>query len=200
MIHKENNDFDVVRRGTLGRAQRALLAFLAVAAMSVSLLQAAPPEAAPKPSEPFGIYHAKFIEAGVLAAGQPTSAQLKELAKAGYGTDIDLRRPSEVRGFDEPQVAKEVGLAYVNIPVSLKLLDGAAIDRFIRAFDDAKRPVVVHCASSNRVGALYYAYLVEHKGVSPSEAMQRALKAGLHEQALIEKVRALVESSQAHQP
>lgn len=193
MVRKESIDLHSPWR-------EAFFAFLVLAAMSASVLPAAPPATAAKASEPFGIYNAKFIETEVLAAGQPTEAQIKELAQAGYETDIDLRRPSEVRGFDEPRLAAAAGLSYVNIPVSLELLDRSTIHRFIQALDSARRPVVVHCASSNRVGALYYAYLVEHEGVPPSEAMPRALKAGLHEPALIEKVRDLVEEAETHRP
>lgn len=193
-------DLQSMRRRELGRLPVAILVLFVVGALSATMLQAAAPQAAPRVNVPFDIYHAKFIELEVLAAGQPTAAQIKRLAEAGYNTDIDLRRPAEVRGFDEPQAAAAAGLDYVNIPVSLKLLDRATIARFIHSFATAKRPVVVHCASSNRVGALYYAYLVEHEGVPPAEAMKRALKAGLHEPALIEKVRGLVDKAEARQP
>ncbi len=193
-------DLESVRRRELGRVPALFLVLLVICALSATMLQAAGPQPAPKASVPFDIYHAKFIELEVLAAGQPTAAQMKRLAEAGYNTDIDLRRPSEERGFEEPQVAKQEGLTYVNIPVSLELLDRATIERFIRVFADAKRPVVVHCASSNRVGALYYAYLVEHKGMAPAKAMPLALKAGLHEPKLIEKVQSLVASAESHKP
>lgn len=200
MVDERRADFRCLRRGASFRLSRMLGPFLAMLGLLAVVFAAAPAQGQQPESIPFGIYHAKFIENEVLASGQPTADQIVNLSHAGYRTDIDLRRPAEARGFNEPRAAAAAGLDYVNIPVSLKLLDRATIDRFIRSFATAKRPVLVHCASSNRVGALYYAYLVEHEGVAPAEAMQRALKAGLHEPALIKKVRGLVDEAESQQP
>jgi uncharacterized protein (TIGR01244 family) len=134
-----------------------------------------------------GIANASVPEKGILAAGQPTGEQLQVLAEEGYKTVIDLRPDTEPRGYDEAGAAKANGLAYVNIPVTGATLDRAAIDRFVAELDKAQRPVIVHCASSNRVGALYYAWLRE-KGVPKAEALARGKAAGLKSPELIEKV------------
>jgi len=141
----------------------------------------------------FGIDRASQPEPGLIAAGQPTAEQLKEAAKAGYKTVLDLRPPAEARGFDEPQAAKEAGLEYVNIPVTADTLDGATLDRFFEEMKKAERPVLVHCASSNRVGALYYAYLVQEKGMAKEEALAKAREAGLRSPELEAKIVTLVD-------
>lgn len=149
-----------------------------------------------KPAPPagtFGIDKASQPEPGLIAAGQPTPEQLKEAAQAGYKTVLDLRPPAEARGFDEAQVARDAGLEYVNIPVTADTLDAATLGRFFAEFDKAERPVLVHCASSNRVGALYYAYLVQEKGMAKEEALAKARKAGLTSAELEAKIVSLVD-------
>lgn len=148
--------------------------------------------------ETFGISNATFPEPGVMAAGQPTGEQLQLLAEEGYKTVIDLRPAEEPHGFNEPEAAHQNGLAYVNIPVTLENLDQAAVDKFLETMKKAERPVLLHCASSNRVGALYYAWLVLEKGVPAKEAMAKAKAAGLRSPELIEKAEKLV--SERRQP
>jgi protein tyrosine phosphatase (PTP) superfamily phosphohydrolase (DUF442 family) len=60
----------------------------------------------------------------------------------------------------------------------------------------AERPVLLHCATSNRVGALYYAWLVLEKGVEPKAALERGKAAGLRSPELIDKVDKLIAERQ----
>jgi uncharacterized protein (TIGR01244 family) len=140
----------------------------------------------------FGIPNASFPEPGILAAGQPTGEQIQLLAEDGYRTVIDLRPVDEPRGYDEPAAAKANGLEYVNIPVTGASLDQATVDRFLETMRKAERPVILHCASSNRVGALYYAWLVLEKGAKPEEALTKAKAAGLRSPELVETMKKLV--------
>ena len=45
--------------------------------------------------------------------------------------------------------------------------------------------MLVHCGSSNRVGALYYACLVNQKGVARQEAEKKARELGLTSSRLL---------------
>ena len=146
--------------------------------------------------ETFGIPNVTFPEPGVMAAGQPTGEQLQLLAEEGYKTIINLRPPEEPHGVQEPQAARENGMTYVNIPVSLQTLDQATIDKFLATMRKAERPVLLHCASSNRVGALYYAWLVLEKDVPAKEALVKAKAAGLKSPELIQKIETLVSERQ----
>jgi uncharacterized protein (TIGR01244 family) len=162
-----------------------LLALAGFAALVPALAWAEKPET-------FGIANATFPEPGVMAAGQPTGEQLQLLAEEGYHTVIDLRPAEEPHGFDEVEAARQNGLTYVNIPVTPDTLDQATIDRFVEAMRAAKRPVLLHCSSSNRVGALYYAWLVLEKGLKAEEALSRSKAAGLRSPELTGKVRKLL--------
>ena len=147
--------------------------------------------------ETHGLGNASFPEKGVMAAAQPTGEQLQVLAEEGYRTVIDLRPPGEPRGYDEVEAAKANGLTYVNIPVTLESLDQATIDRFLETLEKAEKPVLLHCATANRVGALWYAYLVEKKGTPPAEALEKSRAIGLKHPELAAKVQELVAERQA---
>jgi uncharacterized protein (TIGR01244 family) len=141
--------------------------------------------------ETFGIPNASFPEPGLMAAGQPTGEQIQLAAEDGYRTVIDLRTADEPRGYDEPAAAKANGLTYVSLPVA-PAFDQATIDQFLNVMRKAERPAILHCATSNRVGALYYAWLVLEKGAKPEEALTKAKAAGLRSPELAERVKKLV--------
>ena len=151
---------------------------------------------APKPPG-FGIPNAIQPEEGLLIAGQPTAKQLKAAAKAGYKTVIDLRPLSEDRGFDEEKAARKAKLEYSNIAVTPDTLDTSTIKYFLTVLSNAERPALIHCASGNRAGGLYYAWLVLEKGVPEDQAMAQAQAAGLSDPQLGEQVHELVNELKA---
>lgn len=117
---------------------------------------------------------------GVGAAGQPAEGSLAQLANAGYRTLVDLRAPDEPRGFDEASAAERAGLRYVPMPVTQYTLNDEVFDRFRDLMrDPANRPVLVHCASSNRVGALLLPYFLLDERRPSDEAIAMAHGAGL---------------------
>ena len=159
----------------------------------IFLLTAMAALAAEKTPPTFGIPNATFPRPGVMVAGQPTGEQLQLLAEeGGYHAVIDLRSPEEPHGFDEPAAARDNGLAYINIPVSPAALDQATIDRFLAAMRTVRPPVLIHCGTGSRSGALLYAWLVLEKKEPPARALAEAKAAGLRSPELIEKVQQLV--------
>lgn len=120
----------------------------------------------------------------VATAGQPTEDDLRRLAEAGWRTVLDLRRPGEERGYDEAAAARAAGMEYVNVPVAGEVPD-ESFDA-VRALlaDDGRRPVLFHCASANRVGALLIPFLVLDRGVGEDEALETAARVGLRSEAL----------------
>ena len=63
-------------------------------------------------------------------------------------------------------------MEYVSLPVGHEDVEEATFDRF-RALmaDRERRPVLVHCSSANRVGALLIPYLVLDEGKGAEEAL-----------------------------
>ena len=115
---------------------------------------------------------------GLTTAGQPNEAALKVFAEQGYTTVIDLRTAGEDRGMDEPAVVDALGMDYILMPIGR---DGITFDN-ARKLDElikgADGPVLLHCGSSNRVGALL-ALSKSNAGADDEVALQFGREAGL---------------------
>jgi len=117
---------------------------------------------------------------GVATAGQPDAAAWGALAKAGFSSVVDLREPAEPRGHDEVGEIARAGLRYFPLPVSHESLGDRQFD-VLRDFlrDPLNRPVLIHCQSANRVGALLLPYLVLDEHLPLAEAQRRAVEVGM---------------------
>lgn len=93
--------------------------------------------------------------ANVLSSGQPTQEQLQVLANSGVKHIISLRPSSEL-DWDEAAYVKSLGMEYHNIPVAgaaeVSQENAKRLDDLLTNLDG--QPTLVHCGSSNRVGAL----------------------------------------------
>jgi protein tyrosine phosphatase (PTP) superfamily phosphohydrolase (DUF442 family) len=116
----------------------------------------------------------------VITAGQPTTAQLEQLARSGVEVVADLRAAGEDRGFDEPAAAARLHLEYHSIPVVGASIGGRefeAVRSLLRA--RGTRPILVHCKSANRVGAALIPWLVLDEHHSREDALAIARQVGL---------------------
>lgn len=99
--------------------------------------------------------HAMSPVPGVVVAGRLAPDDIERLRAAGIRSVIDLSADDETPDFDEAGAMRAAGVAYANLP--LRGAAGLTRDN-VRDFDalvrTAKRPVLVHCASANRVGAM----------------------------------------------
>lgn len=113
------------------------------------------------------------------ATGQPDVQILKSAADAGYVAVVDLRTEGEDRGMDEAAEVSALGMKYISIPISgrtgLTFENAATLESTLAEFDG---PVLVHCASGNRVGALVALSAKQH-GASSDEAIAAGKSAGL---------------------
>jgi uncharacterized protein (TIGR01244 family) len=91
---------------------------------------------------------------GITSAGQPDQAALKVFAEQGYTTVIDLRTEGEDRGIDEARVIDELGMEYVSLPIGRESISFESARTLDELIQNAKGPVLIHCGSANRVGAL----------------------------------------------
>ena len=123
---------------------------------------------------------------GLTASGQPDEAALKVFADSGYAAVIDLRTSGESRGLDEPAVVEGLGMDYVSLPIGrdgITFDNARSLDDLIRDYD---QPVLVHCGSSNRVGALL-ALRAKLAGADDESAIDAGRRGGLT--SLEDKVR-----------
>lgn len=123
----------------------------------------------------------------VCTGGQPTLDDLAKMKAEGIKAIINLRRPSEYDAEAEAAKAKELGLRYFNIPVSVAEPKEEQADEFLKITSDrANRPAFIHCASANRVGAFWMIRRVLVDGWKLGDAEAEARKIGLHSPSLVE--------------
>jgi uncharacterized protein (TIGR01244 family) len=119
------------------------------------------------------IPQAKSADPEILTGGQPTDDQLKQAKEKGVKTIVNLRSKGEEKEFaTEEAKAKELGLNYVHIPIDGKTGDGLNEENAKKLAELVnQKPAIVHCASGQRVGALFAlkAFYVDKK--SPEEAL-----------------------------
>lgn len=121
----------------------------------------------------------RVVESDVLSAGQPSADELRQFAAAGVTTVIDLRGAAEDRGYDELDTALELQMAYVAIPISdADSMSEHAVAAFADAIARARGPVLVHCRSGSRVGAMV-ALRSALSGTSTEESMSAGIAAGM---------------------
>ncbi|HEY6940685.1 MAG TPA: sulfur transferase domain-containing protein [Dokdonella sp.] len=117
--------------------------------------------------------------ATLQVGGQPTADQLRAFA-AGGGVVIDLRGPDEARGYDEAALARQLGLRYVNVPVEGAAdLTPANAQALHAALAAAGGPVLLHCASGNRAGALLALEAARYEGLDADAALALGRSAGM---------------------
>ena len=120
----------------------------------------------------------------IVTAGQPTEQGFENLKEAGFTTIVNLRTEEEGAAEEKVQV-ENMGLTYYNIPIGRDGFTPEMIETFSEILESPDRgPLVIHCASSNRVGALWYLYQVLDAGEAPDAALAEGKKAGLTSEAL----------------
>ena len=117
----------------------------------------------------------------LVGSGRLNPADIGKLKDAGIKLVIDLSEDSETPAFDEAAAVRAAGIEYRSLPI-----DGAAgltsahvveLDRLIA--EAGKQPTLIHCASSNRVGALMALRAANLRGESSKTAISVGKSWGL---------------------
>lgn len=102
-----------------------------------------------------GIFKLKQPASTTFAAGQPSKEQLKELKEAGIEQVINLRTEGEIN-WDEKAFVESLGMQYHALPIAgaqgITLDNAQKLAAILK--DVSGEGTIVHCGSSNRVGAL----------------------------------------------
>ncbi len=134
---------------------------------------------------------------GVVAAGRIAPGDIVSLKAAGIRQVVDLTPDDETPDFDEATAVRANGLGYANLPLrgAADLTRGnvVAFDALLRA---SPKPVLVHCASGNRVGAMAALRAAWVEGRPADEAIEIGKRWGL--KGLEGEVRRRIEASSAY--
>jgi protein tyrosine phosphatase (PTP) superfamily phosphohydrolase (DUF442 family) len=133
---------------------------------------------------------------GIITAGQPSREEFEVLRDAGVRTVVNLRVPSERGTQDEPEWMEELGLEYISLPVKgAEGLNEEVARELDQVLETTGRPILVHCGSSNRVGAVFALRAFHVDGKSPEEALEIGLASGVTR--LESTVREMLEAASA---
>jgi uncharacterized protein (TIGR01244 family) len=118
----------------------------------------------------------------VLTGGQPTFDQIKQAAETGFKAVVNLRTDKEL-----PDPAQELtwvegaGMKYFHIPISVP--EGFTPQK-AKVFADVlskpeNYPLIIHCKSGNRVGAMFALKAFHIDEMEMEEALLIGERAGL---------------------
>ena len=117
---------------------------------------------------------------GVFLASQPNPSDFEQAKDGGIKTVINLRHDGENTDFDEGEVVKGLGLNYVHLPWKApEEMTDDLLDRSRDLLKTSKKPILLHCASANRVGAIWLVHRVLDGGITFEEALAEAKTVGL---------------------
>ncbi len=125
-----------------------------------------------------------------LTGGQPTFEQLKKAGETGFKVVINLRTDGELPDPEQESTWVEgFGMKYFHIPVAG--VEGLTLENtklFAEALSKSENyPLIVHCKSGGRVGALFALKAFHIDGKSKEEALLIGESAGLSSLAPVVK-------------
>lgn len=112
------------------------------------------------------------VNSRIATGGQPTEAELGEVAGAGYRAVVNLGLLDPKYCLpDEAASAASLGLDYRHIPVRFDAPTAADFSAFVAAMDElSDTRVFVHCAANYRVSCFVALYGEMRLGWTPDQA------------------------------
>ena len=133
----------------------------------------------------------RVLEGRVVGGGQVDVEQFPGMAADGYSLVINLRSEAEPFPENEGELAQAAGMHYLHIPLGggdLVRSHATLLAAALEAHGDGN--VLIHCASGNRVGALWGLHVAVRDELNSDEGVQAARDAGMQSEGLAECVRA----------
>ena len=115
----------------------------------------------------------------IANAGLLHKGGLEEAQRLGFKLIVDLRGRTERGVSREMRLAEKLGIQRINIPVVQRAPEWNQVDELAALIHDPTNyPVLIHCVSSNRSGAIWSLYRAR-VGISPLTAVEEGRTAGL---------------------
>ena len=126
------------------------------------------------------------LDSSFATGGQPTDQAYAKVAASGFKSVLSLRAANE--GVDlgrERSIVQKNNLRYFNIPVNSNAPRPEQADEFLRLVKEkSNHPMLINCASANRVGAFMMIFRVLEQVWPESQALEEAVKIGLTSEGL----------------
>lgn len=126
------------------------------------------------------------LDADFSTGAQPTEQAYAKAANSGFRAVLSLRAEDEgINLARERMLVEKAKMRYFNIPVVSAAPRVAQADEFISILKNkSNHPMLINCASANRVGAFMMIYRVLEQGWSEEKALEEAKKIGLTSEGL----------------
>jgi protein tyrosine phosphatase (PTP) superfamily phosphohydrolase (DUF442 family) len=126
------------------------------------------------------------INEDFATGAQPSGSAYSKLAANGFHSVLNLRTAEEGADLEmERKLVTGAGMRYFSIPVISTAPRPEQADQFIRIVKDTpNHPMLIHCASANRVGAFMMIYRTVEHGWPEEKAYEEAVKIGLSSDGL----------------
>jgi uncharacterized protein (TIGR01244 family) len=105
-----------------------------------------------------GVTNFAKLDTTIACGGATTPEAVPEIKKMGYASIVNMRVATEpganVEG--EAAAAKAVGINFIHLPFNGSSPDPAVADQFLKLMAQPENnPAYIHCASGNRVSAMW---------------------------------------------
>ncbi|CUH35021.1 Beta-lactamase hydrolase-like protein [Jannaschia seosinensis] len=117
-----------------------------------------------------------------IAKFAPDADALRRMSQEGVKSVVNLRTEGEKQEIgpeEERRLAEDAGLAYVHHPVAGDRISEEVVDTFREKLKDLPTPIMVHCASGKRAGALTMMHIGAEQNLSGDQTMDQARSLGL---------------------
>ena len=134
-----------------------------------------------------GVQNFSRVDATIACGGATTPAAIQAVKADGFTSIVNLRAADEpgANVADEASAAQAAGIQYFHLPFKAAAPDTAIVDRFLAVVvKPTNQPVFIHCATANRVAALWLIKRVRLDGWTVDEALTEADAIGLTSEPL----------------
>jgi uncharacterized protein (TIGR01244 family) len=118
----------------------------------------------------------------ITVGGQPAREDLRQLADEGFKAIVNLRPKGEDDQQLDPEVeadiVRELGLRYLNLPVTMDSISEDKVDSFRRQLAELPEPIYVHCSAGKRAGVFVMMHTAAEQNMSGDEALKKAEEMG----------------------
>lgn len=134
-----------------------------------------------------GVQNYSRVDATVACGGATSPAAVHALKADGFTSIVNLRASNEPGANVEnaASAAQKAGIKYFHLPFNAAAPDTAIVDRFVAVVaEPTNQPVFIHCATANRVAALWLIKRVRLDGWTVEKALAEAEAIGLTSEPL----------------